>query len=98
MILSKFPSSSFPVSWSDWTDSQFYPFQSRHGIPISTEADWVFYRAHCPRVLKLNKRKSAKSTSGAVNQIFGNCDCNWLKCVINYTVITPNSTKELKNG
>lgn len=98
MILSEFPSSSSPVSWSDQTDSQFYPFKSRHGIATATEADWAYYRAHCPRVLKLSKYKPAKSTTGAVNQTLGNCDCNQPKHIINCNAITLNSTKQLKNG
>lgn len=94
--ISEFQFSSFMVRLDRFT---VLPLPiPRHGIPISTEADWVFYRAHCPRVLRLSKYKSAKSTSGAVNQILGNCDCNQLKHVISDTVITLNSTKELKNG
>lgn len=93
--ISGFQFSSFVVRWDRFT---VLPCQSRHGIPTSTEADWAHYRARCPRVLKLSKYKSAKSTSGAVNQILGNCDCNQLKHIINYTAITLNSTKQLKNG
>lgn len=91
-VPSKFPSSSFPVSWSDQTDAQFYLFQLRHRMATSTEADWAYCRAPCPRVLQLSKYRSAKSTSGAVNQILGNCDCYQLEHTINYAAITLNST------
>lgn len=66
--ISEFQFSSFTVRSHRVTVSplEFYFFKSRYGIGTSTEADWAYYRACCPRVLKLSKSKSVKSTSGAV--------------------------------
>lgn len=74
--ISEFKFSSFMVRSDRFTVSplEFYFFKSRYGIATSTEADWAYSRARCPRVVKLSESKSVKSTSGAVKQVLGNCD------------------------
>lgn len=74
--ISEFQFSSFTVRSDRFTVSplELYFFKSRHGIATSTEADRAYYRACCPRALKLSKSRSAKSTSGAVKRVLGNCD------------------------
>jgi len=71
--ISEFQLSSFMVRSDRFTVSplEFYFFKSRYGIATATEA---YYRACCPRVLKLSNSKSVRSTSGAVKQAVGNCD------------------------